>query len=92
LWSEVKQSCVRLWEAGIGLEALNNENRTYTAVATIIFADDSTRAELFLPEGNTQILDKTEQGTWKNAEWELRYSDSWMVTQGTNTIFAEKKN
>ena len=72
-WSELKGECLRIWENGVQLQPLEND-KSYTANATVIFNDDQSRAELFLPESPPQILERTGQEggyVWKKGDIEF---------------------
>lgn len=53
-WSEVQQNCIRLFESGIRLKALDGASSAY-----IVFSTDSLKAELFFSDGTpNEILDR----------------------------------
>lgn len=56
-WSEVRQECIRLFETGIKLHSATDENATLAAY--VVFAADSLKAEVFLPETEVHpVLDR----------------------------------
>lgn len=53
-WSEVRQNCIRLFETGVRVEAVDGNETAY-----IVFSQDSTRVELFFSDTeNTEILER----------------------------------
>lgn len=57
VWSEMEQNCIRPFEVGIPMLKLKAEDSYH--VAYVVFNADSTRVEIFLPEGEkTRILDR----------------------------------
>lgn len=48
-WSQLKQSCIQVFNEGIRLNPIENNGNT-TIIAFILWKDDSTQVEVFLPE------------------------------------------
>ncbi len=75
-WSALKNECIRLFEAGIALEA-KAEGLDKGLAAYVVFKSDTddAQAELFLPgEKNAILLEKAqEEGAdmWRNPEYTL---------------------
>jgi hypothetical protein len=66
-WSQVKNECVRIFEAGIRLNP-QDSSLDQTTSAFIIFNNDQSKAELFLPgQEGSLLLDRT--GTEGNYQW-----------------------
>lgn len=65
-WSEVRQSCIRVWEEGVALEDKTVESSTSSAY--IIAGPEHKNMELFLPIGGSVILKPTEDGKWQNTD------------------------
>lgn len=65
-WSEVRQSCIRVWEDGVALEDRTVE--TPTSSAYIIAGADNENMELFLPIGGSVMLKSTSGG--KLRQWQ----------------------
>ena len=70
-WSDAKNNCIRLFEAGISLRSFNGDEKS----VYIVFADDNKKAELFMQEqGFTPLLlmqDAASPAIWKEGEWTL---------------------
>lgn len=61
-WSEAKDSCVHLWEAGTELTATNRSEH----VVIVVTSNSKTEAEIFVPEENSFILAGAGNGTYSN--------------------------
>lgn len=79
IWSEARQSCLRVWEEGIRLTAPGTD-----AACLVVLSADGTRAELFLPVKTKPVLLQrgfTPQGPyWSRpaADWRLeRLPQGW---------------
>lgn len=55
-WSEVQKDCIRLWEKGVRMNAVDDAENTLF----LVFSPDSTRVELFFSEEGmpNEILDR----------------------------------
>lgn len=65
-WSEVRQSCIRVWEEGVALEDKTTEAATSSAY--IIAGADGKSMELFLPTGGTIMFKTTQGGKWQDTD------------------------
>lgn len=96
-WSEVQQNCVRLWEKGIRLEAVDGSRRSIY----VLFSPDSLRAELFASDNEVrEILDRralpsgghvwnVEDDDTKN----LRYEEGcWTISQRGKLLYKQEKS
>lgn len=92
-WSVIKDSCVRLFEAGIRLDP-QDSNLDQTTSAYIIFNADQTQVELFMPkQQNSIILQRT--GAEATALWELGNIklyplNGYILKEGEKTIYQEE--
>lgn len=88
-WSEVLNECIRPWENGIRLFAVDNNTKNAVAV----FSKDSLKVELFLSDGSKEILDrrKAAKGFVWNTESDDTYSlmnlDGWLVQKRGETRY-----
>ena len=96
VWSQVREECIRPFEAGIRMAPAAEPDAT--TAAYIVFAEDSSRAELFLPDGQkTEILDRRTLpggGSAWNVEDDdtknVRQADGhWVIEQRGNTIYVQ---
>lgn len=71
-WSVLKNNCIRIFEDGISLKPLQ-DSMDQTTVVYVLFSDDASRAELFLPTQKESILlnRKAEGQPWIKDEWML---------------------
>lgn len=77
-WSEAKDSCIRLWEAGTELTATDRSEHVVIAV----LSDSKTEAEIFVPEDSSFILPGSGNGTFAN--------DSLTLTQNGKDLVLRK--
>ena len=94
-WSEVQKDCIRLWEKGVRMNAVDDAGKTLF----LVFSPDSAQVELFFSEEgvSNEILDRrglpaggyawnVEDDDTKN----VRLEDSkWTVTQRGKLIYQE---
>lgn len=65
-WSELKQSCVQIFDIGQRLNPVEVASGEAVISAFVLMSDDQSKAELFLPEQEgTIILDKGEGETYQ---------------------------
>ena len=75
-WSEIKGTCIRIFETGIRLDA-KGEGVDTTLSAFIVFKtdEDDAKVELFMPnDKSSHMLDSVKDngaGTWKSAKYKL---------------------
>lgn len=99
IWCEVQKDCIRLWEKGVRMNAVNDAGKTLF----LVFSPDSTQVELFFSEEDTpnEILDRrslpaggyawnVEDDDTKNVRLE---NGKWTVSQRAKLIYqqAEEK-
>ena len=88
-WSSVAGDCQRLWEAGVRLQ--NAQDEKATASAFVIISADGSLTELFLPQGEPVVLNRTvtpDGPIWKKADLRLeRMPDGWFLYQGDLLIY-----
>lgn len=88
-FSVIKNDCIRVFEQEIKLDETNAKG-TSTSIAAVIFSEDKTKAEVFIPgvEGGTILLREGQEGNYK---WKKgRYS---LLQNGSNgyTLLKRKK-
>lgn len=94
-WSEVQKECIRLFEKGIRVAATDGSNRS----AYIVFAPDSSRAELFFSDGlPNEILQRRRLPSGEHV-WNVEDDDTknirqtdgqWTISQRGKLLFKEK--
>ena len=75
-WSMLKKECIRIFEAGIRLDAVAADlNKTVSAFAVFKSASENAQVEMFIPGVKDSILlKKAKKGnevSWKNANYTL---------------------
>lgn len=88
VWSEVREDCIRPFETGVKLQDCKNTDST--TAAFLVFATDSSKAELFLPTVDKGvILDKQDQ-VWRNDSFRAYLKDGkWTVDEKGTLIYAK---
>lgn len=94
-WCEVQKDCIRLWEKGIRLHAINETNKTLF----LVFSPDSTLVELFFSEEDhpNEVLERRklpsgeyvwniEDDDTKNVRFEKGH---WRVSQRNKLIYTQ---
>lgn len=94
-WSEVQKDCIRLFEKGIRVTATDGSSHS----AYIVFAPDSSRAELFFSDGvPNEILQRRSlpsgEHVWNVEDDDtknIRFTDGiWTISRRGRLIFKEK--
>ena len=69
-WSELQQTCVQLWEAGVRLNPVEVKGDDSVISAFVLFNKDESKAEIVLPnkEGSV-ILDKKAENLYEKGEY-----------------------
>ena len=69
-WSELQQTCVQLWEAGVRLDPIEVKEGDAVISAFVLFNKDESKAEVVLPnkEGSV-ILDKKSENFYEKDEY-----------------------
>lgn len=94
-WSEVQQDCIRLFEKGIRLKAIDGDQSAF-----IVFSPDSSKVELFFSSGSkNEILDRRALPAGGYA-WNVEDDDTknvrlvdgkWTISQRGRTIFLQEE-
>jgi len=72
-WSALRNECIRIFEAGVGLSPMSDKVDTTLAVFAVFSTDaDRKKVELFMPTEKPVIMDKTEgKNNWQNERFIL---------------------
>ena len=94
-WSEVQKDCIRLWEKGVRMDAVDDAERSLF----LVFSPDSAQVELFFSEEGVpnEILDRrglpsggyawnVEDDDTKNVRFE---NGKWTVCQRGKLIYRQ---
>ncbi|WP_027380764.1 hypothetical protein [Chryseobacterium daeguense] len=94
-YSQLKNTCVRLFEQKIQLEEVSSD-KSYTSGTAVIFSKNMKRAEIFIPDGNAKSIILERQGkskVWKSGKhikdtYVLTpYKKSYQIKKGNTVIF-----
>ena len=95
IWSEVQQNCIRLFESGTRLEAVDGKSSAY-----LVFSPDSLKAELFFSNNApSEILDRRSLPTGDYA-WNIEDDDTknvrkvdgvWTISQRGKEIYRQNQ-
>lgn len=89
IWSELKQDCIRPFEIGLKLSGITVDNRNYAAY--VVFASDSAKAELFMPETKGGVILDRMEGGWKNDIYSLTgKGGKWSISESGADTFLTK--
>lgn len=89
-WSQLKQSCIQIFTVGQRLNPIETKEGEAVISAFVLFNDDKSEAELFLPntKSNT-ILKTTNKETYENGEYKFDTKDSSLYVNGTKSYSAK---
>ena len=90
VWSKVNKECVKGF-SGIQLNPTNKQdNEDETLSAYVLFNEDATMAEVFLPKDTASIvLTRDAEGKpWILKDWQLVPSKGYVLKKGTVTMFS----
>ncbi len=89
-WSELKQSCVQIFDIGQRLNPVEVAEGEAVISAFVLLSDDQSKAELFLPEEEgTVILDKGEGETYQKDSYKFDAAESALYINDEMTYKAE---
>ena len=55
-WSELQQTCVQLWEAGVRLDPIEVKQGDEVISAFVLFNKDESKAEIVLPNKDGSVI------------------------------------
>lgn len=90
VWSKVNKECVKGF-SGIQLNPLNkSNNEDETLSAYVLFNEDASLAEVFLPKDTTSIvLSRVAEGKpWIYKDWQLVSWKGYVLKKANLTVFA----
>lgn len=87
-YSELKQTCLELATLNTILNPLKDGSKTEGKKAYVLFNDDNTKVELFLPSNNEGIiLEKSNEGNWTNKNYKLNSWKGYVLQKDGKAIF-----
>ena len=90
VWSKVNKECVKGF-SGIQLNPIENpNNEDETVSAYVLFNEDASKAEIFLPKDTASIvLSRGEEGNpWIFKDWQLVPWKGYVLKKADKTMFA----
>ena len=90
VWSKVNKECVKGF-SGIQLNPIDKpDNQDETLSAYVLFNEDASQAEVFLPKDTTSIvLTRGAEGKpWVLKDWQLVVSKGYILKKGATTMFS----
>ncbi|MFA7617044.1 MAG: hypothetical protein WCY16_10735 [Weeksellaceae bacterium] len=89
-WSQLKQSCIQIFNIGQRLNPIETKDEEAVISAFVLFNDDKSEAELFLP--NTQsntILKATDNQNYESGEYKFNANESTLYINNEKKYKAE---
>ncbi|MGG5507716.1 MULTISPECIES: hypothetical protein [unclassified Myroides] len=82
-WSELRQKCLRLFEEGMRLNPVHKDSAAVIS-AFVLFNDDKSKVELFLPEesSKTLILDRKDTTGYGDATYRFDAAEGTLYVNG----------
>lgn len=89
-WSQLKQNCVQIFSVGQRLNPIETKEGEAVVSAFILFNDDKSEAELFLPSTkSTSILKSSNKDVYENGEYKFDSKDSSLYINGTKSYSSQ---
>lgn len=89
-WSVLKNECIRVFEQDVQLTQKESKE-SYTSLAAVVFNADKSKAEVFLANGNPDILEQTanKKGSmrWKKGNYELIEEGGFSLLENGKVIY-----
>lgn len=88
-WSQLKQSCIQIFNVGQRLNPIETKDGEAVISAFVLFSDDKSEVELFLPNTKSNTILKTaDKETYENGEYKYSTKDSSLYVNGTKAYSA----
>lgn len=89
-WSQLKQSCIQIFNVGQRLSPIETKDGEAVISAFVLFNDDKSEAELFLPntKSNT-ILKTTDKNSYESGEYKFDVDESTLYINNEKKYKAE---
>ena len=90
VWSKVNKECIKGF-SGIQLNPIDKpDNEDETLSAYVLFNEDASQAEIFLPKDTTSVVltRKAEGQPWVLNDWQLVPWKGYVLKKGTENKFA----
>ncbi|MBS1570928.1 MAG: hypothetical protein JST62_00830 [Bacteroidetes bacterium] len=90
-WSQLKQNCIQIFSVGQRLNPIETKDGEAVISAFVLFNDDKSEVELFLPSTeSTSILKTKNKEVYENGAYKYDAKDSSLYVNGTKTYSADK--
>lgn len=88
-WSKLNKECVRVF-TGIQLNPIENSTtEDVTLCAYVLFNENADKAEVFLPDEKSFILDKNQATkSWIYGDYQLLQKNGYILTKSGKTIYS----
>ncbi len=91
-WSQLKQSCIQIFNVGQRLNPIETKDGEAVISAFVLFSDDKSEAELFLPNTKSNsILKTSNKEVYENGEYKFDTKDSTLYINGAKIYRADTK-
>ncbi|PVD51808.1 hypothetical protein DC498_12185 [Terrimonas sp.] len=89
-WSQLKQSCIQIFNVGQRLSPIETKDGEAVISAFVLFNDDKSEVELFLPntKSNT-ILKTTDKNSYESGEYKFDVDESTLYINNEKKYKAE---
>ena len=90
-WSQLKQNCIQIFTVGQRLNPIEIKDGEAVISAFVLFNDDKSEVELFLPSTeSTSILKTKNKEVYENGAYKYDANDSSLYVNCTKTYSADK--
>ena len=91
-WSELKQTCVQIFNVGKRLDPVNVQKGEAVISAFALVSDDEAKVEIFLPSQYAEhsvILSKVGDGSYENGKYKYLITTSQLYIDGVEVYKAQ---
>lgn len=89
IWSKMYKDCVRMF-TGMQLTPVNQPNNEDESLsAYVLFNEDKSQAEVFIPNSESIILKRNKEGQpWVYNDYQLIPSNGYVLKKGTTNLYS----
>lgn len=88
-WSELRGECLQIFNEGKRLNPIEQKKGEAVISAFVLFDEDKSRAEVFLPSLDNEILSQTGDNIYENDTYHYNDSTGILTFNGKETYKAE---
>lgn len=93
IWSELRKKCLQIFNEGIRLSPVKIKEGNAVISAFVLFNEDKTKAELFLPTDTPNvILEKSEGNLYQKDNYQYDVASEILKIDGKDAYKAEKED